>query len=241
MAALPGVTAPDESARVPSRVRLLDAAADLLLQDDPPKLTLDRVAVAAGLSRTTAYRLFGTNADMAGALAAHRLAAHRQAVFEIGQGGSDAIHRIAEMCVHSLVVIVRDPVLSRLFDDDDLMRTPTLRELADELLRPVVEDGRAVGEIRRDLGTDEIVDWLLEVVTALASRHHDEDTLRRRYSLFVRPGLMPRPPTVPVGDLIDDAETKLRGAIDLIDKVRGIAESRPRDSTAVAESSRESG
>ncbi|MGH3559059.1 MAG: TetR/AcrR family transcriptional regulator [Mycobacterium sp.] len=209
-----------------SRGRLLDAAETLLDQASPPRITLDRVATAAGLSRTTAYRIFGTNAEMAGALAAHRLHAHRKAVLEIAKQGSDAITRIEDMAVHSLVAIVRDPVLSRLFEDDDLMNTLPLRELADEQLRPVVEEGQSTGDIRRDLATDEIVEWLLEVVTALARQHHSEETLHRRYSLFVRPGLMPRPPTVPAGDLLDEAELKLCGALDTLDELRGIAEPR---------------
>lgn len=225
---MPEATEADEPVTTSSRERLIDAAESMLCQADSPRITLDRVAVEAGLSRTTAYRIFGSNAELAGAVAAHRLDGHRQAVLEIGGRETDAISRIEDMAVHSLVAIVRDPVLRRLFDDDDLMKSPSLKALADEQLRPVVEQGRAVGQVRRDLETDEIIAWLLEVVTALASRHHDESTLRRRYSLFVRPGLMPAPPMIPAGELVADVDRRLRGAIDVLDKLRVITESGER-------------
>jgi len=59
------------------------------------------------------------------------------------------------------------------------------------VLTPVLLDGRS-GEIRSDVSTDELVDFLLEQ-TYLAAEADDrsEDAVRRRFRHFIAPALMP--------------------------------------------------
>jgi len=111
-----------------------------------------------------------------------------------------------------------------LLDDDDLVTSLPLRALTNEIAKPIIEAGQAAGEVRRDVAADEIVDWLLETAFSIPRHHHDEETVRRRLRLFVRPALVHNPPVVATLKLIGRTEQKLKGALELLGELRDTAE-----------------
>lgn len=217
----PMTAARDSHRDLSTRGRLLAAADQMLDNDDSARLTIEAVATAAGVSRTTAYRAFGNTTELAGAILVSRLEAHRQSVLEIGSREKDVIGKIEAMTLYALIEIARSPVLKRLADVDDLADSPTLRSLATEIMQTPIEEGQATGEIRRDVEAAEIVDWLLETAFSLARLHYDETMAQRRLKLFVRPALLHNPPSAGVLAVVDTAEARLVEVQHLLDTLRG--------------------
>jgi hypothetical protein len=92
-----------------------------------------------------------------------------------------------------------------------------------DVMAPVLEEGRANGEIRADLGLDELVDFLVEqTYNAAEEIDRSEDAVRRRFRHFVAPAIEAR--GTPGGELISrtsEARTAISAAIAALQTLAG--------------------
>jgi len=85
-----------------------------------------------------------------------------------------------------------DPCISALIaKDSESVRDPRVHRAALEAIGSVVEDGRCSGQVRNDLDTDELVDYMVEqTYFAAEDPKQSEDEVRRRFRHFIVPVLI---------------------------------------------------
>ncbi|UXA11469.1 TetR/AcrR family transcriptional regulator [Mycobacterium sp. SMC-8] len=167
-------------------------AADLTLQRDGVEgVTIDAIALSAGVSRATAFRHLGKRDDMVVTVALSR---SRRFIAECSALMARYVGTFAKLEA-AFVYLVReladDPIIRELFSlrtSDDL--GPGTYEMAVATLGPPVEEGRQAGDIRSDVSRDQIIAWIIEQLY-LAIQHHDrsETAVRHRVREFLVPAL----------------------------------------------------
>jgi AcrR family transcriptional regulator len=179
--------------------RLVSAADAALLDVDIDAVTIQAVALAAGVSRATAFRQLGTREDMIVAVAMLRAARYaRSCVAEMHHYTS-----VFDMIEIAFLYLARelpaDPVMRALF----MVQTAAdigdeAGELATATLGPVIEQGRSCGVIRTDVSAERVMSWIVEqLYLAIQQPDRADDAVRERVRLFLIPALTPdrAPPT----------------------------------------------
>lgn len=171
--------------------RLVRAADAALQRDGIDGVSIDAIASSAGVSRATAFRHLGKREEMVVAVALSR---SRRFIVECRALMTRHVGAFAQLEA-AFVYLVRelssDPIIRELFSlrtSDDL--GPGAYEMAVATLGPAVEEGRAAGDIRRDVTRDQIVAWIIEQLY-LAIQHHDrsESAVLHRVREFLAPAL----------------------------------------------------
>ena len=175
-----------------ARERLIDAAEACFARLGVARTTIDDVARAAQVSRATVYRHVRDRDDLVLAALgrearrfAERMGLHRE------QPLADAI---VEGIVFAVREVPNEPALAVLMRPDAATALPgawpLLYEHSLRALGPLVDRARAEGDIRDDLRTEEVVEWVLRTVLSLLAMpgpvERDEDDLRgfvRRFLL----------------------------------------------------------
>jgi len=173
--------------------RLVNAADGALRAGGPDAVTIEAVAAAAGVSRATAFRQLGKREDMivaVGLLRAERYA--RACADEVAtkETAFDQLQSAFEFVINELP---GDPVMRALTNVRTIADlADDIHELVTETFGPVVELGRASGQIRVDVSTEQVVRWVVEqLYLAIQDRDRSVDAVRDRLSTFVFPALAP--------------------------------------------------
>lgn len=185
-------------------------AADLALQRDGiDGVSIDAVAADAGVSRATAFRHLGKRDQMIVAvtlLRSRRFA--RECTLEMTRQAG-AFAKLEAAFIYLVRELPNDPVVRELFamrSPDDL--GPGTHEQAVATLGPVVENGRAAGEIRTDISVDQIVDWTVEqLYLAVQQADRSEAAAIYRVRTFLAPALGAGPEHVVSGNVRSRIET----------------------------------
>jgi AcrR family transcriptional regulator len=195
-----------------ARERLLDAALACFERFGVLKTTVDDVATAAHVSRTTVYRYFrGGRDEMIHGIfmrEVRELGAEIADVMRTERTFPDAMITAIVFAVRS----VREGVHLRfLFSPDTVgqtaniaMASPAFYELTTETLRPLFEESQRRGEIRADLSLQDTGEWLVRITLSLmtmgAPVQRDEEQLRAFLGEFLVPMFRPDPPVVSLDD-----------------------------------------
>lgn len=184
---------------------------------------MEAVAAAASLSRTTAYRAFGSATEMAAAIAMHCLEQQRDKLVDLVDRETDVIAKLETLAVHTQVDILQHHGLQALLDDSGTAGQQRLLSMSFTFVSPIVEKGQALGVVRADLTPEEITEWMLETVLDAAHRGHTEPEARRRFRLFIAPSLLAYEPSGMPAALLMQTERHLVEATATLAALRGLA------------------
>ena len=173
--------------------RLVSAADAALLDVNIDTVTIEAVALAAGVSRATAFRQLGTHEDMIVAVAMVRAARYASNCFAEMHDCTSAFDKIETAFLYLARELPADPVMRALF----MVQTAAdigdeAGELATATLGPVIEEGRASGMIRTDVSAERVMSWIVEqLYLAIQQPDRSDDAVRDRVRLFLIPALTP--------------------------------------------------
>ena len=153
------------------RQPFLDAAESCLTRFGLGKTTVDDVAQAAGVSRATVYRHFGSRDELLLAVVereASRLASeaelHLQRFDDVGSW-------IVEGMLFCLAELPRRPALAMLLAPEDVGRASRLVLTSEQLLgigadilRPIFEPARQRGLLRESVHLEVLTEWVLRIL-----------------------------------------------------------------------------
>lgn len=173
--------------------RLVNAADTALLDVDVDAVTIEAVALAAGVSRATAFRQLGTHADMIVAVAMLRGARYARSCAAEMDRCTSVFDKIETAYLHLVRELPSDPVMRALF------MVQTAADIGDEgaelamaTLGPVIEQGRVAGVIRTDVSAERVMSWIVEqLYLAMQQPDRTDEAVRERVRLFLIPALTP--------------------------------------------------
>ncbi len=171
--------------------RLVSAADAALLNADVDAVTIQAVAMAAGVSRATAFRQLGTHKDMVVAVAMLRAARYASSCAAEMVCCTSVFDKIETAFRHLVRELPADPVMRALF----IVQTAAdigdeAGELATATLGPVIDQGRSSRVIRTDVSAERVMSWLVEqLYLAIQQPDRTDDAVRKRVRLFLIPAL----------------------------------------------------
>jgi AcrR family transcriptional regulator len=155
------------------------------------QLSIEAVAAAAGISRATAFRKLGGRDQLVLAVA---LARSDRFVRECAAEMARHVGTFAKLEAAFLYLVrelPNDPIIREflaLTPGGDI--GPEADAIANATLGPVIEAGRAVGEVRDDVPTDEIVHWTVEqLYLAVLRVDRSPAAVVKRVRSFLTPAL----------------------------------------------------
>lgn len=176
------------------RDRLIRAADDVLRRVGVGEVTIEMVAEAAGVARSTAFRHFGGRDGMITAVALWRSRSFANACVLAMDARQGTFAKLEAAFVYLTEALAGDAIMRELF-----LLTPAADfgpdalAIASATLAPAIEAGRRAGDVRSDVSTDEAVRWIVEqlYLTILQSDRSDAAPTRR-FRVFVAPALSSR-------------------------------------------------
>jgi AcrR family transcriptional regulator len=184
------------------KARLIRAAADEIEERGTSALQMEAIAKRAGVSRATAFRRLGSISEVVIQVAMMRAERHIAAVHELMAAKTGVFAKVEAALIYTARELPTDPSIAALIAGHSAsVHDLRVHQAAVGVMGPVLEEGQRDGEVRTDLGLDEMVDFLVEQ-TYLAAEEVDrsEDAPRKRFRHFVAPALEAR--GVPGGELI---------------------------------------
>jgi TetR/AcrR family transcriptional repressor of uid operon len=134
--------------------RILDAALELAAASGLRHLTMDQVAVRAGVGRMTVYRRFSSRAELVDALTVRESRRCLERLQADVEAETDTADRLTALFVTTLVVIREHPMLARLarFEPEALITELTRDDsaafrLVRTFLVGLIREGQASGEL----------------------------------------------------------------------------------------------
>lgn len=185
----------------PQRERLLDGAEECLKRFGLSKTTAEDIARAAGLSRATVYRQFGTRDAIVAAVTTREAERCASAAIDALRRFDDIGDWIVEGFLFCLREIPQRPLLAQLGGPGELVAasrivlgSARMRTIGADLLRPMLEAARREGRLVDDFDLDEFSEWVLRALMSyLAVRspvHRDEDALRPMLRRMLLPAIL---------------------------------------------------
>ncbi|OBH11056.1 TetR family transcriptional regulator [Mycobacterium sp. E1747] len=175
--------------------RLVHAADAALANVEVEALTVDAVAAAAGVSRATAFRHMGTQADMIVAVGMLRAARYARTCAAEMDRHPTVLGKIEAAFLHLARELPADSVMRAMF----VVQTASdigdeASELTMATLGPVIDQGRSSGVIRADVSTERVVSWIVEQLYLAMQQPDptDDHAARERVRLFLIPALLPQ-------------------------------------------------
>jgi AcrR family transcriptional regulator len=210
------------------RDRLIKAADAEIALHGIGAVKMEAVAKRAGVSRATAFRQMGTIYELLVQVALSHAKRHETAVRAAMAESADALSKLEAALIYSARELPLDrSVYGLITQHSTSAHHPGVHLAGLRVLESVLQEGRNSGEIRSDVGTDELVDFVMEqAYLAAEADDRSEDAVRRRFRYFIVPGLMaPKA----AEDARPTSETELQVAVrttltaveDLADKLRG--------------------
>jgi AcrR family transcriptional regulator len=153
---------------------VLDAAAACYVRLGVARTTATDVAKAAGISRATLYRRYGSHEAIFLAVLTRESEAMARDAADHLASVDDPAQRIVEGMLFSIAEVRRRPVHAALFTSDDAawaanraVRTTALRRIAEDAIRPAIDGAAGSRLSARD--TDDLVDWILRLLVSFAA------------------------------------------------------------------------
>ena len=180
---------PIEDATV--RDRLIRAADAEIAERGMESVQMEAVAIRAGVSRATAFRQLGNVAEMLVEVALLRARRHTAAVESVMATKIGVFNKIETALIYTSRELSVDPSISALIAQRSTSaHHPRVHRLALDSMGPVLLEGQRTGEVRTDLGIDEMIDFLVEQTYLTAEELDRSDAaIRRRFRHFIVPAL----------------------------------------------------
>jgi AcrR family transcriptional regulator len=183
------------------REGMLDAAESCLQRFGVAKTTVEDVAQAAGLSRATVYRQFGSRDALLLAVAAReadRVATQAELYL---RRFDDVGSWLVEGILFCLREIPKRPLLAQFMAPQDLgttgrmvLNSERMLAIGAEILRPVFEPARREGLLHRDLELDALMEWVLRILMSFLAvpgpPARTEQELRRLLHTMLLPAVL---------------------------------------------------
>jgi len=173
------------------RARLIRAADVEVDEHGVDGLRMEAAAQRAGVSRATAFRQLGSVSELLIQVALLRAERHIQAVDHLVRTKKGAFAKIEAALIYTARELPTDPAIVALIARHSAsVHHPLVHESAVRVIGPVLEEGQRRGEIRTDVGLDDLIDFLVEQ-TYLAAEEVDrsEASTRKRFRQFMIPAL----------------------------------------------------
>ncbi|MGV0793236.1 TetR/AcrR family transcriptional regulator [Mycolicibacterium sp. XJ1819] len=173
------------------RDRLIRAADAEIAERGTSAVQMEAVALRAGVSRATAFRQLGSVSDMLMHVGLLRARRHVEAVHALMAEKTGAFAKLEALLLYSTRELPTDPSFSALIPQRaKSVRNPRVHRMTVEALGPFLDEGWRSGELRDDVPTDEIVDFLLEqLYIAAEDLDRSDAAVRRRVRNFIIPAL----------------------------------------------------
>jgi AcrR family transcriptional regulator len=183
------------------RARMLDAAESCLQRFGPAKTTVEDVAQAAGLSRATVYREFGSRDALLLAVAAReadRVAGEAELFL---RRFDDVGSWLVEGILFCLREIPKRPLLARFVAPQDLgatgrmvLTSERMLAIGAEILRPIFEPAQRAGLLHDGLELDALIEWVLRILMSYLAvpgpPERSEEDLRRLLRAMLLPAVL---------------------------------------------------
>ncbi len=210
------------------RDRLIKAADAEIALHGIGAVRMEAVAKRAGVSRATAFRQIGTIYELLVEVALSHAKRHETAVRAAMAEVCDTLAKLEAALIYSARELPLDrSVYGLITEHSTSAHHPGIHLAGVRVFESVLLDGRNSGEIRSDVATDELVDFVLEqVYLAAEADDRSEDAVRRRFRQFIVPALTtPRAeehaPPISEQELQTAVRTTLTAVEDLAEKLRG--------------------
>lgn len=198
-----------EGARPAVPMRLIRAADELLRTVGVDDVTIESVAEAAGVARSTAFRHFGGRDRMITTVALWRSRSFARAcVLEMdAQRGTFA--KLEAAFTYAAEAVAEDAIMRELFlitPGADF--GPDALEIASATFGPAIEAGQQAGDVRGDISSQEAVRWVVEqLYLAILQSDRSRAAATRRFRTFVASALSSRDNRVVPGTVRSTLET----------------------------------
>lgn len=178
--------------------QILKAARNCFLEHGVRKTTMEKVAAAAGVSRSIVYRLFLDRRELIEAAAAERIAEIADEIAEniprdVDWDSRTLVETFTDLSLAVIENVRRDAELAILLADDSPVSLHHVVWLSDvaqrgsQFWRPWLEHLREVGVVRKDVPLDYLIEWLQTVYPSIILRQHmaieDERRVIERFIL----------------------------------------------------------
>ena len=176
-------------------------------------LSVEEVATAAGVSRASAYRYFGDQAELLRRALRLKAKAHGDAFLASIKPDLSVQELLEGSWLYTSAHVVQDQVFHRLVE---LEPESTIgRELMVTIYSAKLTEGQKSGEIRSDISVDEIIDWLLSQREFFLTEQMDPEFANLWAGRFLMPILRPQPEwedkfSARVDLLLDDIQEGLK-------------------------------
>lgn len=175
-----------------SRAQALAAASQCFSRYGIRKTSMNDVADAAGISRPALYRLFSDRQALITAVMAARVEELIDTVLPRALECATLAESVVEASVQAIAFIRQTPDLYRLFGETtigraslDLLGTNSGGLLlGSRVWTPLLDGGRARGEVREGFDDDDFIEWVSTLILVYSERH--DLTLDRLRSLFMK-------------------------------------------------------
>jgi AcrR family transcriptional regulator len=171
--------------------RLIRAADAEITARGVNAVQMEVVAKIAGVSRATAFRQLGSVSEMLVQVALLRARRHVTAVEGIMAAKTGVFAKLEAALVYTARELPSDPSISALIaQHSQSVHDPRVHQVAVDAMGPVLDEGQRSGQVRKDIGIDEMVDFLVEQTYMAAEEiERSDDETRRRFRHFIIPGL----------------------------------------------------
>jgi len=176
------------------KARLIRAADAEIAAHGTDALQMDAVAKRAGVSRATAFRQLGSVSEVLVQVVLLRSQRHVTELHRLMDNKAGVFAKIEAALIYTARELPTDPSIAALIARHSAsLHDPRVREVSMGVLGPVLLEGQRRGEIRIDVGLDELVNFVVEQ-TYMAAEEIDrsEDSARKRFRQFVIPAVEAR-------------------------------------------------
>ena len=181
--------------------RILDGAISCYTRDGISKTSLDEVARAAGVGRTTLYRYIDNRDDLLAKVLLRDARLQQEELLILLRSHDNFASWLVDSMVHVMRARRTRPMNALLFgaDSGGLLERISLEPanfygVAEELLAPLFEVAQAQGQIREGVTLQNAARWTARIQLSLINYPEefleDEEALREYVKLFFLPSLV---------------------------------------------------
>ena len=173
------------------RDRLIRAADAEISERGIESIQMESVALRAGVSRATAFRQLGNVGELLVQVALLRARRNVAAVEALMATKTGVFAKLEAALLYTTRELPTDPSISALMAQRSAsVHHPAVHQVAVAAMGPVLQAGQQTGEVRADLGIDELIDFLVEQTYIAAEELDRSDVaVRRRFRHFIVPAL----------------------------------------------------
>lgn len=173
------------------RDRLVEAADEELSEHGSLTGRFEAVAHRAGVSRATAYRQIGSVSQLLTQVGLRRAQKYIACLHVVMDAEEGALAKLEATMIYGARILPEEPIVLDLISRQFTTAVdPEVYKMINDLIRPAVAAGQRCGELRDDVGLDEIITYVVEQ-SYFATHAHDRSAaaVRRRFRTFVEPAI----------------------------------------------------